>query len=210
MAEKDVIMKYLSHISLNQITDFLGIRSNGVQYLSEELKDIRMADLHADFVLETDTPEIIHVEFQQNMTNDTLYRFLAYNVLLMRQFHMPVTTYIIYLGKAKIGEQKIESECVLFKPKTIKVYEMNAEKVIEKIKNGKGNYIEMVLMPLMKNTNKEKIVELVDEEAKMEIDRDLKDDVITATLVMARTVYDEEMINLLKRRMKKNVRCGYL
>ena len=203
MAEKDIIMKYLSHISLNQITDFLGIRPNGVQYLSEEIKDIRMADLHADFVLETDTPEIIHVEFQQSMTNDTLYRFLTYNVLLMRQFHMPVATYIIYLGKAKIGEQKIESECVIFKPKTIKVYEMDAEKVIEKVKNGKGNYIEMALMPLMKNTNEEKIVELVDEEAKMKISRDLKDDIITATLVMARTVYDEEMINLLKRRMKK-------
>jgi len=86
MAEKDIIMKYLSHISPDQITDFLGIKTNGVQYLSEEIKDIRMTDLHADFVLEMDTPEIIHVEFQQNMTRDTLNRFFVYNALLTRQF----------------------------------------------------------------------------------------------------------------------------
>ena len=204
MAEKDIIMKYLSHISPNQITDFLGIQANGVhQCLSEELKDIRMTDLHADFVLETGTSEIIHVEFQQNMTRDTLNRFFVYNALLTRQFDKPVNTYIIYLGKSNIGEQLIKSKSVFFKPEIVRVYELDSRNVIEKVKNGKGNYVEMALMPLMKNSNEKEIVELVEEEAKMKISRELKDDIITATLVMTRTVYDEEMVDLLKRRLKK-------
>ena len=203
MAEKDIIMKYLSHISPDQITDFLGIKTNGVQYLSEELKDIRMTDLHADFVLETDTSEIIHVEFQQNMTRDTLNRFFVYNALLTRQFDKPVDTYIIYLGKSNIGEQLIKSKSVIFKPEIVKVYELDSRNVIEKVKNGKGNYIEMALMPLMKNSTEEEIVELVDEEAKMKISRELKDDIITATLVMTRTVYDEKLVEFMKERVRK-------
>ena len=203
MAEKDTIMKYLSHISPDQITDFLGIKTNGVQYLSEEIKDIRMTDLHADFVLETDTSEIIHVEFQQNMTRDTLNRFFVYNALLTRQFDKPVNTYIIYLGKSNIGEQLIKSKSVIFKPEIVKVYELDSRNVIEKVKNGKGNYIEMALMPLMKNSNEKEIVELVDEEAKMKISRDLKDDIITATLVMTRTVYDEKLVEFMKERVRK-------
>ena len=203
MAEKDTIMKYLSHISPDQITDFLGIKTNGVQCLSEELKDIRMADLHADFVLETDTSEIIHVEFQQNMTRDTLNRFFVYNALLTRQFDKPVDTYIIYLGKSNIGEQLIKSKSVIFKPEIVRVYELDAKSVLEKVKNGEVNYIEMTLMPLMKNSTEEEIVELVDEEAKMKISRELKDDIITATLVMVGTVYDETLVETLKRRVKE-------
>ncbi len=119
-----------------------------------------MSDLHADFVLKTDTSEIIHVEFQQSMTRDTLNRFFVYNALLTRQFDKPAITYVIYLGRAKIGEQKIENECVFFKPKMIKVYEIDAKSVLEKVKNGKGNYIEMALMPLMKNSKKGKLENL--------------------------------------------------
>ncbi|WP_036226218.1 hypothetical protein [Mesoaciditoga lauensis] len=204
MAEKDIIMKYLSHISPNQITDFLGIQANGVhQCLSEELKDIRMTDLHADFVLETDASEIIHVEFQQSMTRDTLNRFFVYNALLTRQFDKAVDTYIIYLGKSNIGEQLIKSKSVIFKPEIVRVYELDSRNVIEKVKNGKGNYIEMALMPLMKNSTEEEIVELVDEEAKMKISRELKDDIITATLVMTRTVYDEKLVEFMKERVRK-------
>ena len=204
MAEKDIIMKYLSHISPNQITDFLGIQANGVhQCLSEELKDIRMTDLHADFVLETDASEIIHVEFQQNMTRDTLNRFFVYNALLTRQFDKDVITYIIYLGKTKISKQIIKNKSVSFTPEIVKVYELDSRNVIEKVKNGKGNYIEMALMPLMKNSNEEEIVELVEEEAKMKISRDLKDDIITATLVMTRTVYDEKLVEFMKERVRK-------
>ena len=203
MAYKDVIMKYLSHISPNQIVDFLGIQTNGVQYLSEEIKDIRMTDLHADFVLETDNAEIIHVEFQQEMTRDTLNRFFVYNALLTRQFNRDVITYIVYLGIAKIGKQVIKNRSVSFTPEVVKVHEMDAKKVLEKVKSGKSNLLEMALMPLMKNTTEEEIVELVDEEAKMKIERSVKDDVITATLVMASAVYDKELIETLKRRVKE-------
>ncbi|WP_036225904.1 hypothetical protein [Mesoaciditoga lauensis] len=204
MAEKDIIMKYLSHISPDQITDFLGIQANGVhQCLSEELKDIRMTDLHADFVLETDASEIIHVEFQQSMTRDTLNRFFVYNALLTRQFDKDVITYIIYLGKTKISRQVIKNRSVSFTPEIVKVYELDAKSVLERVKNGEANYIEMALMPLMKNSTKEEIVELVDEEAKMKITRELKDDIITATLVMAGTAYDETLVETLKRRVRE-------
>jgi hypothetical protein len=203
LAYKDVIMKYLSHISPNQIVDFLGIQTNGVQYLSEEIKDIRMTDLHADFVLETDDAEVIHVEFQQEMTRDTLNRFFVYNALLTRQFNRDVITYIVYLGMAKIGEQVIKNRSVSFTPEVVRVHEMDAKKVLENVKNGKSNLLEMALMPLMKDTTEEEIVELVDEEAKMKIERNVKDDVITATLVMASAVYDKELIETLKRRVKE-------
>ncbi|MEM0054324.1 MAG: hypothetical protein QXL89_09090, partial [Nitrososphaeria archaeon] len=63
MAYKDVILKYLSHISPREIAEFVGVNSEVVESLSEEIKDIRIADLHADFVLRADE-EILHVEFQ--------------------------------------------------------------------------------------------------------------------------------------------------
>jgi len=85
----------------------------------------------------------------------------------------------------------------------IKVYDMDAKSVLEKVKNGKINYIEMALMPLMKNSSEKEIVELVDEEAKMKISRELKDDIITATLVMIGTVYDEKLVETLKRRVRE-------
>ena len=41
----------------------------------------------------------------------------------------------------------------------MKVYEMDARNVVEKAKIAKANLIEMALMPLMKNSNEEKISE---------------------------------------------------
>lgn len=137
------------------------------------------------------------------MSRDTLNRFYVYNALLTRQFDKPVNTYIIYLGRFNIGEQMVQSECVTFKPKVIAVYKMNADEVIERVKNGKGNYIEMALMPLMKSSTEEKIIELVDNEAKMSVPKDLKDDIITATLVMVSTVYNEKLVQAAKRRLRE-------
>ncbi len=137
------------------------------------------------------------------MTRDTLNRFYVYNALLTRQFDKPVITYIIYMGRAKIGGQVIENDCVSFRPKVMKVYEMDARNVVEKAKIAKANLIEMALMPLMKNSNEEEIVELIDEEAKMKIGRDLRDDIITCTLVMTSTVYDEELVDSLKGRLRR-------
>ncbi|MCW1309894.1 MAG: hypothetical protein QXP04_04335 [Candidatus Nanoarchaeia archaeon] len=85
MPYKDVILKYLSHVSPREIAQFVGVNSEMVESLSEEIKDIRIADLHADFVLRTDE-DILHVEFQQEMTRDDLNRFYVYNALLTRQF----------------------------------------------------------------------------------------------------------------------------
>ncbi len=44
MAYKDVILKYLSHISSKEIAEFVGVNSEIVENLSEEIKDIRIAD----------------------------------------------------------------------------------------------------------------------------------------------------------------------
>ncbi len=203
MAQKDVILKYLSHISPDQITEFIGSKEKGLRYLSEEIKDLRMTDLHADLVLETESDKILHVEFQQDIRRDTLNRFYVYNALLTRQFDRPVDTYVIYLGGSKIGGQVIKSGSVLFKPSITKVHEMDSGTAIEKIKAGSRNYIAMALIPLMTGIDDKKLIELVDLEAKMDVERELKDDILTSTLVMARTVYDEDLVNSLKVRLIK-------
>ncbi|MGC9218860.1 MAG: hypothetical protein ACP5G8_05590, partial [Athalassotoga sp.] len=83
-----------------------------------EIKDIRIADLHADFVLRTDE-EILHVEFQQEMKRDDLDRFFVYNAILTRQFHESINTYIIYIGTVKIPDQRIIGEMARFEPAVI-------------------------------------------------------------------------------------------
>ncbi len=198
MTEKDIIMKFLSHISPNQITDFLGIEANSVWRLPEEIKDLQGMDFHTNVVLKTNN-EIIQVELQQTMTRDTLNRFFVYNALLTRQFDKPVDTYIIYLG-ISIKEQVIETDCVSFKPEIIRVYDMDAKSVLEKVKNGKCNYIEMALMPLMKNSTEEEIVELVDEEVKMKIDKNIKNDIIATTLAMTSMSYSIWFVEMLKEK----------
>ncbi|MGC8683981.1 MAG: hypothetical protein ACP5UJ_08645 [Athalassotoga sp.] len=91
MAYKDVILKYLSHISPKEIAEFVGMNSEMVESLSEEIKDIRIADLHADFVLWANE-KIMHVEFQQEMARDDLERFFVYNAILTRQVHESIST----------------------------------------------------------------------------------------------------------------------
>ncbi|MCL5031623.1 MAG: hypothetical protein M1542_00020 [Thermotogae bacterium] len=220
MTYKDVILKYFSHISPYEIAKFIGIEDvNDVENLSEEIKDVRISDFHADFVLKADK-EIIHVEFQQEMTPDDLNRFFVYNALLTRQFNLfeqefshfykwwehvtvPVKTYVIYLGRSDVPKQIIQNEMVKFEPGFIKVSQMDSNAIVEHAKMKSGNMIEMILMPLMKNCNKELITELIDEEAKMNVDVNLRDDVLTSTLVITATVYERSFIDELKRRLVK-------
>jgi len=200
MAYKDVILKYLSHISPKEIAEFIGVNAEIVESLSEEIKDIRIADLHADFVLRANE-KILHVEFQQEMKRDDLNRFYVYNALLTREFDKPINTYIIYLGSFKIPDQKIIGEMTRFEPALIRVSEIDAKAVLEKAKSGKGNIIAMVLMPLMKNCQKDDVVDLIDAEARMKISEGLKTDILTSTLLMSSTVYEEEFVKELKRRL---------
>ncbi len=200
MAYKDVILKYLSHISPKEIAEFIGVNAEMVESLSEEIKDIRIADLHADFVLRANE-KILHVEFQQEMKRDDLNRFYVYNALLTREFDKPINTYIIYLGSFKIPDQKIIGEMTRFEPALIRVSEIDAKAVLEKAESGKGNIIAMVLMPLMKNCQKDDVVDLIDAEARMKISEGLKTDILTSTLLMSSTVYEEEFVKGLKRRL---------
>ena len=200
MAYKDVILKYLSHISPKEIAEFVGVNSEMVESLSEEIKDIRIADLHADFVLRTDE-EILHVEFQQEMTRDDLERFYVYNALLTKQFHKPIMTYIIYLGRNKLPELIIQNKIMKFAPIPINVSEMDAKAVLERAKSGNGNIIAMALMPLMKNCQKDEITDLIDAEATMKIPEGLKTDILTSTILMSSTVYGEEFMKELRRRL---------
>ncbi|MCL4407588.1 MAG: hypothetical protein M1521_02995 [Thermotogae bacterium] len=200
MAYKDVILKYLSHISPKEIAEFVGVNAEIVESLSEEIKDIRIADLHADFVLRANE-KILHVEFQQEMKRDDLNRFYVYNALLTREFDRPINTYIIYLGSSKIPEQKIIGEMVRFEPALIRISEMDAKAVLEKAKSGNGNIIAMALMPLMKNCQENDVVNLIDAEATMKISEGLKTDILTSTLLMSSTVYGKEFVKELRRRL---------
>ena len=197
MAYKDVVLKYLSHVSPYEIAKFVGVDTEIVESLSEEIKNIRISDLHADFVLRADD-DILHIEFQQEMKSDTLRRFYVYNALLTRQFERVVDTYIVYLGKGKIPTPVIEGKMVKFTPAFIRVADMDATEVLEKAKN--GNIIAMALMPLMKNCTKEKMVELIDTEARINSEG-LRNDVIASTLLMSSTVYEEGFIRDMKRRL---------
>lgn len=200
MPYKDVILKYLSHISPKEIAEFVGVNSEMVESLSEEIKDIRIADLHADFVLRTDE-KILHVEFQQEMKRDDLDRFFVYNAILTRQFHESINTYIIYLGVVKIPDQKIIGEMARFEPAVIRVSEMDSKAVLEKAKSGNGNIIAMALMPLMKSCQKDDLVNLIDAEVTMKIPEGLKTDILTSTLLMSSTVYGEGFVKELRRRL---------
>ena len=197
MAYKDVVLKYLSHVSPYEIAKFVGVDTEIVESLSEEIKNIRISDLHADFVLRADD-DILHIEFQQEMKSDTLRRFYVYNALLTRQFERVVDTYIVYLGKGKIPTPVIEGKMVKFTPAFIRVADMDATEVLEKAKN--GNIIAMALMLLMKNCTKEKMVELIDTEARINSEG-LRNDVIASTLLMSSTVYEEGFIRDMKRRL---------
>ncbi len=117
-------------------------------------------------------------------------------------------TYVIYLGKSKVPRQITENEMVRFEPGFFRIAEMDSQKALMDVKNKKGNIIEMALVPLMDNCTKELIKELVDEEAVMDVERNLKDDILTSTLVMTRTVYDEEFVNSLKVRLIKMFDVG--
>jgi hypothetical protein len=199
MAYKDVVLKYLSHVSPYEIAKFVGVDTEIVESLSEEIKNIRISDLHADFVLRADN-DILHVEFQQEMKSDTLRRFYVYNALLTRQFERVVDTYIVYLGKGKIPTPIIEGKMVKFTPALIRVADMDAAEVLKNAKSGNGNIIAMALMPLMKNCTKEKMVELIDTEARINSEG-LRNDVIASTLLMSSTVYEEGFIRDMKRRL---------
>ena len=192
-------IEYLSHVSPYEIAKFVGVDTEIVESLSEEIKNIRISDLHADFVLRADD-DILHVEFQQEMKSDTLRRFYVYNALLTRQFERVVDTYIVYLGKGKIPTPVIEGKMVKFTPALIRVADMDATEVLEKAKSRNGNIIAMALMPLMKNCTKEKMVELIDTEAKINSEG-LRNDVIASTLLMGSTVYEEGFIRDMKRRL---------
>ncbi|HEU23498.1 MAG TPA: hypothetical protein ENO32_00080 [Mesoaciditoga lauensis] len=78
---------------------------------------------------------------------------------------------------------------------------MDSKAVLEKAKSGNGNIIAMALMPLMKDCQKDNIVNLIDAEVTMKIPEGLKTDILTSTILMSSTVYGEEFAKELRRRL---------
>ena len=79
--------------------------------------------------------------------------------------------------KGSITTPVIEGKMVKFTPALIRVADMDAAEVLKNAKSGNGNIIAMALMPLMKNCTKEKMVELIDTEARINSEG-LRNDVI--------------------------------
>ena len=111
-----------------------------------------------DFNYETDTKEILHLEFESDeITKEDLMRFRGYEAVLSYQQKKDVLTCILCSSRAKELRNEMRTGMNVYRVKVIQLKDWNADEVLDAMEKkqkkayplNKEELLKLVLLPLM-------------------------------------------------------------
>ncbi len=128
---QDIVAKYLTAACTGEVLHVLGMETGKVvRALPTELPRVVVRQSLTDIVLETDTGEILHIEFQSSRES-ALYRFLAYDVALADKFRRPVRTYVLYTQAISHPPAALSIGCATYRVQNVFLANMDGEETLD-------------------------------------------------------------------------------
>lgn len=162
---EDAILKTMMHFFADELLPFFGIHEKAVAIAPTELVQLEVKKLFQDFNLVMEDGSWKHFEFQS--TNEGiggLKRFRSYEALASYQYHVSITTYVLFSGKIQNPLTEFTEGINTYRIIPIIMQEKNADEFIRKLKehiqNGipvtREELVRLTLCPLMGGTSSQK------------------------------------------------------
>jgi len=115
--KKDIISKDIIKTLFKDILKYfanIDLENKNIEFLDKELKRIEKRE--ADIVAKIDNSYIIHLEIQNQNDKKMHYRMLRYYVDIKEKTDLPITQYLIYIGKESPKFQtNIQTDDIIYK-----------------------------------------------------------------------------------------------
>ena len=206
----DFVFKDSFSLFKNDIADFLKVELPGiVSYLETEFAEIEtnLELLDLNFMLEDGS--ILHLEEEAELSISDLIRFASYDLKLYNRYRDRVRTIILCIKGYEKSEAEFNSGSLHYNSTVVDMSKKDGKKKLEELKNKiknneKINFLDLIFLPLMNSD--QKIVELVKEtielEKKLEIEQNLKNNLVAMTFVLSDKFLSDQEISEIWRDYK--------
>ena len=155
---EDLIMKKAMEVFCSEGLKFFGIYEKVIEAGHTEIVVLETKNLHMDYTFLMESDRYFHFEFQTtNKGKKDLRRFRAYESLLGLQTNKDVITYVIYSGEIKDPSSKLKTGINEYNIKTISMYNVNGDIVLDRIEKkikkkeevSKSELVSLTFTPIM-------------------------------------------------------------
>ena len=160
-----------------------------------------------NFILEDDS--ILHLEEEVEISVDDLIRFASYDLKLYNRYRDRIRTIILCIKGYPASKAGFNCGSLGYNTTVVNMSDKDGKEKMrelkEKINNKEEiNYLDLIFLPLMKSDQKiaERVKDTIELEEKLEIDQNLKDNIVALTFVLSDKFLTEAEISEIWRDYK--------
>lgn len=157
-SHEDRALKSMMQFFAKELLPVLGIQEEIQEIMPTELVELSVHSYFQDFTMKKKDGNWIHMEFQSTDGGiEDLKRFRSYEAVASYQYHVEVTTYVLYSGKIKNPITEFSEGVNTYRVIPIILQDQNADTLIRELqelaKEGKSltksQLLQLTLCPLM-------------------------------------------------------------
>jgi len=188
----DFVFKDSFNLFKNDIADFLKVElPEIVDYLETEFAELETNTERMDLNFKLEDGSIMHLEEEVEVSVDDLIRFASYDLKLYNRYRDRIRTIILCIKGYPASEAGFNGGSLEYNTTVINMSDKDGKaKLIElkeKIENKEEvNYLDLIFLPLMNSDRQmvERVKETIELEKKLEIEQNLKNNVVALTFVL--------------------------
>ena len=138
--QEDAALKASMQFFAEELLPLLGIQKKAIAIAPTELVHLDLKKLYQDFNMVMEDWSWSHFEFQSKDGGiEDLKRFRVYESITSYQYHVPVTTYVLYSGQVKNPVTEFSEGCNTYRVIPIILQDYDADKIIEELQQKAEN-----------------------------------------------------------------------
>ncbi|MEC9490817.1 MAG: hypothetical protein UMU04_07685 [Halanaerobiales bacterium] len=178
-------------------------------YLETEFTEVETNTERMDLNFKLEDGSILHLEEEIEVSVDDLIRFASYDLKLYNRYRDRIRTIILCIKGYPASEAAFDAGSLGYNTIVVNMSDKNGKEKLkelkEKIENKEEiNYLDLIFLPLMNSDQKivERVKETIELEEKLEIDQNLKDNIVALTFVLSDKFLTEDEISEIWRDYK--------
>ena len=206
----DFVFKDSFNLFKNDIADFLKVElPEIVDYLETEFAELETNTERMDLNFKLEDGSIMHLEEEVEVSVDDLIRFASYDLKLYNRYRDRIRTIILCIKGYPASEAGFNGGSLEYNTTVINMSDKDGKaKLIElkeKIENKEEvNYLDLIFLPLMNSDRQmvERVKETIELEKKLEIEQNLKNNIVALTFVLCDKFLNKQEISEIWRDYK--------
>jgi len=206
----DFVFKDSFNLFKHDIADFLKVEMPGIaSYLETEFTEVETNTERMDLNFKLEDGSILHLEEEIEVSVDDLIRFASYDLKLYNRYRDRIRTIILCIKGYPASEAAFDAGSLGYNTIVVNMSDKDGKEKLkelkEKIENKEEiNYLDLIFLPLMNSDQKivERVKETIELEEKLEIDQNLKDNIVALTFVLSDKFLTEDEISEIWRDYK--------